>query len=607
MPQTPTARHSTLEYRPEIDGLRALAVLSVFVFHLNHKWLPGGFVGVDVFFVISGYLITSIIFKEHQKDSFSLRRFYQRRIARIFPVFFTVGLVTLVAAYLIYAPHDLAGAGYAFAAASMSVANMALMLEENYFVKSSDAEPFLHYWSLSVEEQFYIFFPLLLLLLFKYARKHLVLALAVLCAGSFLTSVIMTQRNPVWAFYLLPTRAWELLSGCLLGVTTDQAARAPEARWSKWLSVFCLGLTALAFFLIHESNHFPGYWALLPVVGAVGVLMPVRGGLSEKWLAAAPLVAVGRISYSLYLWHWPVFSLVDYKMYFVSEAARLTLKIGLSFFLAMLSFRFIENPARLFLNHRKNIRLAYASMFCAVAFFAVLGISIQSHNYVNAKVRDVAGGGLIFGSERKTGSVVLMGDSIGCMYGKTMKEICADLDYKLTVISVAAHDPLPASNVMSGKLWLDCLAVVQKEKPDCLVFACKWDYRLRGHFEKMAIAMAALRPCVGKIVLIKQPPILPLNASRAAIREGARPPFFEAPEIKRGRQEANDYLDQFDSGNCSVVDIASHFETAQGDILFLDAQGRQLFHDPYHLSQFGVDLIRSNLTQAVSGSPRTPK
>jgi peptidoglycan/LPS O-acetylase OafA/YrhL len=280
-------RQVSLEYRPAIDGLRALAVLSVFIFHLNHNWLRGGFVGVDVFFVISGYLITSIIYKECQKESFSLSKFYQRRIARIFPAFFTVALATLAGASFIYSPQDMASAGANLAAAALSVANLKFMMQGNYFEISPDAQPFLHYWSLSVEEQFYIFFPLLLLLLFKFARKHLALALGVLCVGSFVASVVVTYWKPVWAFYLLPTRAWELLAGCLLAVISDHAKPAPEARWPNPLSVFSLGLIIASFLLVHEGNHFPGYWALLPVVGAVGLLMPTRGGLLRncwRWL-----------------------------------------------------------------------------------------------------------------------------------------------------------------------------------------------------------------------------------------------------------------------------------------------------------------------------------
>jgi len=602
-PAAPT-RHSALEYRPAIDGLRALAVLSVFVFHLNHAWLPGGFLGVDVFFVISGYLITSIIFKECGDGSFHLTKFYQRRIARIFPAFFAVALATLAGARFIYLPQDLASAGANLAAAALSVTNLKLMFQGNYFAVSPDAQPYLHYWTLSVEEQFYVFFPLLLLLIFKYARRHLVRVLAALAVLSFATAVLIAPWRPVWAFYLLPTRAWELLAGCLLAVTTDPARPAPEARWRNWLTGFGLAVILLSMAFIGERARHPEFWMLLPVAGAVAVLFPAGAARGGRWLTAAPLVFVGRISYSLYLWHWPVLSLVDFDLYLASEPVRLALKIGLSFLAAVASFSFIENPARRFLNDRKNTVLAYAAMVGAVALCVSLGMSVRRANYINAESRDVARGGLVFPAHRSSHTVVLMGDSNGSMYGKTLRELCAQTDCRLVVISVAAGDPLPELDATSGRLWLDSLAVVKKEQPDCLVLACSWMDQLREHRERLALAVGILRTHVGRLVILNQPPLLPENATRQAIRQGVRPPFFEDPEIQRRRRAANAYLKGFDSGNCSVIDIASHFQGTNGEVLFLDDQGRQLYHDFGHLSGVGVNQIREVLRQACFVPPR---
>ncbi|CAN5239648.1 acyltransferase family protein [soil metagenome] len=596
MTEPAAVRHSALEYRPAIDGLRALAVLSVFIFHLKRNWLPGGFVGVDVFFVISGFLITSIIYKECQTGSLSLARFYQRRIARIFPAFFTVAFGTLAVASFIYSPQDLASAGANLVAAALSVANMKLMMQGNYFALSPDAQPFLHYWSLSVEEQFYIFFPLFLFLLFKYARRFLVPTLAVLCAGSFVFCLVMMRLKPAWAFYLLPTRAWELLAGCLLAVTS----RSVTASWQKLISVLSLGLVALSFVLVREGQYFPGYWALLPVIGAVGLLGFGQGGPAEKWLAAAPLVAIGRISYSLYLWHWPVFSLIDYRMYLSSDLTRMVLKVVLSFAGALVSYWLIENPARQFLNQRKNILIAYAFMVGVVVVCIPIGSRVRSANFVNAQAVDVRDGGLIFDSKTSKYTVMLMGDSNGSMYGKVTRSICKELGCKLSVISVVAGDPLPAADGATKQLWLDSLEAVRKEKPDCLVLACRWDAKLAGGKERLATAVEALRPLVGRLVILNQPPLLPERATRGAIRSGARPPFYEDAELRRHRTEANDYLLSFNSGNCTVIDIASHFQKDDGEVLFLDERGRQLYHDAAHLSGYGADLIRADLMRAIS-------
>ena len=291
-------------------------------------------------------------------------------------------------------------------------------------------------------------------------------------------------------------------------------------------------------------------------------------------------------------------------MYLASEPARFALKIGLSFLAAVLSFLLIENPARVFLNRRKSMPLAYAAMVCAIALCVPLGVAVRKANYVNSEASDVVKGGLVFDPKTKNNSAMLMGDSNGSMYGKVMKEICANLGYKLSVISVAAGDPLPAPDVKSGRLWLDSFAVVQREKPDYLVIACEWKGKLKGNKERLALAVEALRPLVGHLVILNQPPVLPANANRGSIRNGARPPFYEDTEIHRHRMESNDYLTRFNTGNCSVVDIASHFQTTNGEVLFLDGQGRQLYHDSGHLSGYGADVIRSDLRQAISPKER---
>jgi peptidoglycan/LPS O-acetylase OafA/YrhL len=589
-------RSKTLEYRPAIDGLRAIAVLSVFVFHLNDRWLPGGFVGVDVFFVISGYLITQIIYKECEQSSFTLSGFYQRRIARLFPAFFTVALATLTGACLIYSPQDFASAGANLAASSLSVANLKSMFQGNYFEMSSDAQPYLHYWSLSVEEQFYLFFPLLFLLLFNFARKHLLLVLGGLCAASFLTALVLTQAKPVWAFYLLPTRAWELLVGSVLAVACLRSPTSFESRWSGTIAFFSLVLIVMSFFLIREGRNFPGFWALLPVLGSVGLLLPRKGNaLTEKCLSIAPLVAVGHVSYSLYLWHWPIFSFVDYQLYLTSESTRVILKISLSLTAAWLCFRFIENPARIFLTQQSRRKLAFSSMFFVLAISVPLGIFIRKSNYINAESGSVRSGGLVFQSKENRSSVILMGDSNGSMYAKLLKEICAELDYELRVISVAAGDPLPDS-----QLWHDSLAVVEKERPDYLILGCDWETKLRDGKNRVRDAIEKLKPICGRLVILNQPPILPDHARRSGIRNGSRPPFYENPDIRRWRLELNHLLEQFASNNCVVLDVASRFQSADGEVLVIDAQGRLLYQDPEHLSGYGADLVRAELKRTVS-------
>lgn len=600
-PAPPCLTLAALQYRPAIDGLRAIAVLSVFVFHLNRLWLPGGFVGVDIFFVISGYLITSIILKDCEKGVFCFQKFYQRRIARLFPAFFTVGFATLLGASFIYSPQDYASAGASLVAASLSLANMKFMLQGNYFEISPDAQPFLHYWSLSVEEQFYLFFPLLFLVLFKYARTHLVLVLSILGFGSLIACLTFTMAKPVWAFYLLPTRAWELCAGSLLAVMGAHLTCKSSSSHRAWLSALGLPLVGISFFVINEGPHFPGWQAILPVAGTVALLLPpsAANGCVERWLSNPQLVGIGRMSYSLYLWHWPVFSLVDYQMYLAPEPLRLLLKIGLSFFLAFLSFVIIENPSRVFLNRRSSRGIAYAALAAALAISIPLGVSIRRNNYVNAKPTEVARGGLVFPGKPGGKSVVLMGDSNGSMYGKVMKEICEELGYKLTVISVSAGDPLPSSDGRHSQVWTNSLAVTEREKPDILILACHWLAQLKRDRSRLGLALENLSPNSGTILIINQPPILPDLANRASIRGGLRPPFLEDESTLRERVLVNGYLTEMTSERIKVLDIAANFEGPGGEALFLDKQGRQLYHDSTHLSGFGADVIRPVIQRAL--------
>lgn len=586
-----------LAYRPEIDGLRAVAVISVFIFHLNSKWLPGGFVGVDIFFVISGYLITTILYNECETGDFSLARFYQRRIARIFPAFFAVALATILSASFVYSSLDFSSAGASLVAAALSVANIKYMSQGNYFEVSKDAQPFLHYWSLSVEEQFYVFFPILLFLLFRYARSYLNFVLVLLGLGSLFACIKLTQSNPVWAFYLLPTRAWELIAGSLLALTSFAVAANSYTRVAlRWLPVSGLILIGCSFVFIKEGPGFPGWNAIFPVAGAVAIIFPKTDysftDFVKKILSSSPMVSVGKISYSLYLWHWPVFSLIDYQFYLASDDFRLLMKLGLSFSLAFISFRFIETPIRLFLSQLSNRRIAYTTFFIVLAIFVALGFYIRKTQHVNATLAEVASGGLVFSVRPGSASVVLMGDSNGSMYGVIMKEICEDLGENLTVISVDAGDPLPKKNGNSSKLWLDSLEVIKKSKPEYLVFAAHWTDKLDGDFERLAVAIDELKPFVGRIILLNQPPILQKEVSRDSFRTGLRPSFRESMQVQIKRRLANEYLNQLQSKKVSVVDVSSLFETVDGNILVFDELGRMLYQDATHLSGYGADRVR---------------
>ena len=599
--------HKNLVYRPEIDGLRAVAVMSVVIFHLNHQWLPGGFVGVDIFFVISGFLITSILLDDYEKGRFSFTRFYQRRIARIFPAFFTVALTTIIFTAFVYSSYDFAVSGVGLIAASLSIANMKYMFEGNYFVSSPDAKPFLHYWSLSVEEQFYAIFPLLLLILFIYARRYLSLVLLILFFGSLFLCIKLTQHYPILAFYLFPTRAWEILAGSLLALTSLEASNRYRRTFFNIAPSAGLILIGISLLTIHEGPDFPGWHAFVPVLGAFMVLISERGevqsvGKIKKVLSCLPVVAVGKMSYSLYLWHWPIFSLVDYYFYFYSEEFRVLAKVGLSFLIAFISFRFIEAPARIFLNQAKNQRIAFVSFVIVLAFCVGLGFFIRKTKFIDNTLDDVSKGGHIFSVNDGPTTIVLMGDSNGSMYSVLIKEICKELGQNLTVISASGGDGLPNKHIApeSESLWLDSLSVIRKSKPKYLIVANHWTEKLDGNQERLERAIIELRPLAQHIILLNQPPILPKEVNRASIRNGLRPPFHESIDIQTKRRSANQYLLKLQSPSVSVVDVASQFETNDGNILVFDEQGHMLYQDSTHLSGYGVARVRNSLKKIVS-------
>lgn len=303
-------------YRPDIDGLRAIAVLAVVVFHLNKTWLPGGFTGVDVFFVISGFLITGILSRDIYGGKFSYASFYRARARRILPATLFCVVVTLIVGCILLLPQDVASLGASAAASAVWVANAYfwLSLDTSYFAASSELVPLLHLWSLAVEEQFYLLWPPFLVLMHhwmpKVAKHLLVLILAV---ASFQLGQSLLVSHPSFAYYVLQTRAGELMLGGLAYWATTCWGTLPRL-FRELCGVVGLGLIFMSAWSLDEVNGFPGYSALIPTAGAALALYSASAGttLVARFLALPPLVQVGRVSFSLYLWHWPVMAFYRY-------------------------------------------------------------------------------------------------------------------------------------------------------------------------------------------------------------------------------------------------------------------------------------------------------
>tara|TARA_R110002124_G_scaffold93182_3_gene236721 strand:- start:5998 stop:8016 length:2019 start_codon:yes stop_codon:yes gene_type:complete len=362
-----------LKYRRDIDGLRCIAVASVILFHAKFPFTSGGFVGVDIFFVISGYLITSILQNDITKERFSLWRFYDRRIRRILPAYALVAIATTVAAWLILPPNEMANYGRRLASTALFYSNYYFLSETSYFAPSSEENPLLHTWSLSVEEQFYIAWPLIMFVLamplFTRHRKALIITAFTLSFA--LASYAAIILSPA-AFYASPLRAWELLLGCMLALGFVPHFKAKTNEWIAGVGLILI-LVPIHFY-VSKVTIFPGLTALPPCLGTAMIIAAGRRAPTKvsALLSLRPIVFIGLLSYSLYLWHWPVF--VFSRIYLAraltpAETSTAILAIGL---ISYVSWRFIEGPFR---KSSSDLPAQYRSVAVAVSFLGILFLS----------------------------------------------------------------------------------------------------------------------------------------------------------------------------------------------------------------------------------------
>ena len=389
-PRTIRRESGALAYRPDVDGLRAVAVLSVIGFHATAAWFPGGYVGVDIFFVISGFLITSIICRQLDGGRFSFAEFYARRCKRIFPALIVVLAAVLAYGWFFLLPNEYDRLGKHVAAGAGFISNFALWLESGYFDKAAESKPLLHLWSLGIEEQFYLLWPPLLVWIWK--RKWDVFTVTVAIAlTSFLINVmlvILWQSSDM--YYLPPIRFWELLLGAAFAYVdlfqryefdnlVKRISRAiPGSHFigiENIQSTMGLCMIVVAILVLNKATLFPGWWALLPTVGA---LLLISAGshawINRKLLASSPLVFIGLISYPLYLWHWPLLSFAHIVQAGTPGTATRAVAVFLAFLLAWLTFRFLEKPVRA--QSSKAVRVLIPSLTIS----GCLGLAAFSHH-----------------------------------------------------------------------------------------------------------------------------------------------------------------------------------------------------------------------------------
>lgn len=368
-------------YRPDIDGLRALAIFLVVAYH--YFGVLGGYIGVDIFFVISGYLISYQIITAMDQGTFSLTDFYAKRIRRILPALAFVICTCLIVAWFFLFPTDLVLLAKHSVAGILNVSNILLWQEAGYFDNASTHKPLLHFWSLGIEEQFYIVWPLQLILFFK-VRKRLLLRLMFATVSSFVLNIVATHYDRTFAFYMPFTRFWELSSGGMLALyVLNRASLSAQDKpniWpfgyraAPWLGLVLIGIATA---VLNRESAFPGFWALLPVIGTCLMIAPTNvAAPGMTFLSSKPAVFIGRISFSIYLWHWPIL-VIAHLLDFKSRPSKL-IALALCIVLAWLTCRLIEQPFRAIKVTRANTYKFIWSGVCVTAVIAFFGWMISS-------------------------------------------------------------------------------------------------------------------------------------------------------------------------------------------------------------------------------------
>lgn len=521
-----SARHRSYDfakYRPDIDGLRAVAVAPVVLYHSGVTGFGGGYVGVDVFFVISGFLITSLIIGEMNEGRFSILSFYERRARRILPALLATIAIALLAGSLFLFSTDFRNLTGSAIATSLFYSNLYFWQTSSYFATGSHLKPLLHTWSLAIEEQFYIIFPAFLLFV-AWAGGRFLLWLGSAFLASLALSAWGTLRYPDAAFYLAPTRAWELLTGALLALGLVPAIA--DRRLREALGLAGISMILWAIFRFDHATIFPGVAALLPCLGAAFVIQS-RGSAVNRLLGLRPLVFVGLISYSLYLWHWPILVFARYQGYFLGTPAQTTWILAASFAAAILSWRFIEKPfrtRRLLPDRRPLLGSAVLGMAAMILAAFSLGelrdtnarAATEALAKGRAEARAAYGEGLCFFSSNSSISAIrpadclapdptkpdylLVGDSLAAQLWPGLSEALPQAN--VTQLTFGGCPPLPSAMRYRvpgcRKVIRSVLAAIERHRYDVLLLAARWQPDDGDELEQ---TIRRLKPSVGKIVL----------------------------------------------------------------------------------------------------------
>ncbi|MFV8250663.1 acyltransferase family protein [Bdellovibrio bacteriovorus] len=611
---------SVIKYRPEIDGLRAVAVLAVIVFHFSSNWLPGGFTGVDIFFVLSGYLITTISCREIDAGRFSIGSFYLRRIKRILPPLYAVlGVVVVVGAFLLTAKD------FSYLRSSLNyivlfISNIYFSGAGDYFAPNASEMPLLHTWSLAVEEQFYFVWPVLLVVIYRWTDHFRLIVLTVLAVTSFVVAEYLLRIGGMsqFAYYSIVTRFGEILAGAILALHLKKLpGQGGLSRGAGFIVAFsgCLFLLC-GFFLVNEKSGFPGLNALYPVSGTLLLLLSFSSAKiwTTELLSTSPAVYVGKISYSLYLWHWPVLAYMRYVYgQYELPLAWLGVAVLIILVLSVLSYEGLEKPIR-----SSRIHLLKAVVLCFALPSAILILSgklIQTRletNYVESTLLAYGGSELchgriseacVRGAEGVKPRVLVFGDSHAAHFNYFFNELGKKQGFSALVLTASSCGPafdfevrnLPVSD---QEACLNLLRYVRDNfnKFDSVVIAGRWEFQfgLSGSsqadsdFESKFKETLSMLSSRSDVVLMSQVPLLSSNPFRIEKVRGLGLP------LKIGHnsisQTANDYLSGIAQGNSKIkiFNLDSYFTSFEEGVY---ADRLSVYMDSNHLNQYGASLL----------------
>jgi len=381
-------QNETGAYRPDIDGLRAVSILLVVGYHAQPSLVPGGFIGVDIFFVISGFLITRIILSQVKTNTFSFMEFYARRIRRIFPALIVVLAVTYLIGWFVLLPDGFSMLGESIAAGVAFVSNLFQLGQAGYFAPDATENPLLHLWSLGIEEQFYIFWPPALLIMFG-SKRHRIW-MAAIAAASFGVSLMIFFGYKDWSFYSPISRAWELLAGGIVANYYSDSSKREKGRLTQLENLLAMvGIAAiiLAAMTLNKESLFPGLYALLPVLGAVLIILSPNSWMNRTLLSNQQMVLIGLISYPLYLWHWPLLSYLGIVRNGNPNVIEIWAAILVATVLSWLTFRFVEIPLR----QQKNTAPKLAFALVTVGVVGIVTVIASGFGFrFPLEIRDIA-------------------------------------------------------------------------------------------------------------------------------------------------------------------------------------------------------------------------